>query len=334
MINAAQIDSAQSEHAHDPTARTLALLSLLQTHRHWKGSELAKHLRVSERTVRRDVDRLRGLGYPVDAGPGVDGGYRLAVGAHIPPLLLDDDEAVALIVGLRTTAVAAIEGIEDTSLRLMAKVDQMLPDRVRRRVDALHGSVDVLSWSPVVETIPPATLTMLAQGCRDREEVRFDYRRRDGEESRRLVRPLHLVSAGRRWYLVAWDVRRTDWRTFRVDRIDQPKLGGARFAPLALPAQDPASFVAEGLRSRATEFLATVVIDGSSEEIAAKMRWFDAVAEDVGLGQTRIGLRAESLDWLASMIAILALSFDVVIVEAPDGTRERLARTATRLGRC
>jgi predicted DNA-binding transcriptional regulator YafY len=328
------IETAEPDRATDPTTRTLALLSLLQTHRHWKGSELATQLGVSERTVRRDVDRLRSLGYPVDAGPGVDGGYRLAVGAHIPPLLLDDDEAVALIVGLRTTAVAAIEGIEDTSLRLMAKVDQMLPDRVRRRVDALHGSVDVLSWSPVVETVPAATLTLLAQGCRDREEVRFDYRRRDGEESRRLVQPLQLVSAGRRWYLVAWDVRRDDWRTFRVDRIDGAALAGARFAERTLPADDPASFVAAGLRSIDVEHEATVVVEGAPGEIAAEVRWFDAETESADAQRTRMRIRARSIDRLASTIALLAINFDIQIAEAPDGTRECVARTATRLGRC
>ena len=142
----------------DPTARTLALLSLLQSHRHWKGAELAGELGVSERTVRRDIERLRGLGYPVDAGPGIDGGYRLGAGAHLPPLLLDDDEVVALILGVRANALASIEGIDDTSVRLMAKLDQMLPDRVRRRVDALHSSIEVLSWSPSTETIAAATL--------------------------------------------------------------------------------------------------------------------------------------------------------------------------------
>ena len=217
----------------DPTARALALLSLLQTHRRWRGSELAERLGVTERTVRRDVDRLRGLGYPVDADPGIDGGYTLAVGAQVPPLLLDDDEAVALVVGIRANALASIEGIEDTSVRLMAKLDRLLPDRVRRRVEALHTNVEVLAWSPDSEWIAASTLTTLAQGCRDREEVRFDYRRGDGEESRRLVQPAQLVSAGRRWYLVAWDVRRNDWRTFRVDRIEAPSLAGVRFESLS-----------------------------------------------------------------------------------------------------
>ena len=166
---------------NDPTARTLALLSLLQTHRYWKGSELAQRLEVSERTVRRDVDRLRQLGYPVDAGPGIEGGYRLNVGTHLPPLLLDDDEAIAIVVGLRSTALAAIDGIEAASLAAMTKLDMILPDRIRRRVEALRDSIDVVRWSAPTSTVSAEWLTILRQGCGDHEEVRFDYQRPDDE---------------------------------------------------------------------------------------------------------------------------------------------------------
>jgi predicted DNA-binding transcriptional regulator YafY len=317
----------------DPTARTLALLSLLQTHRHWKGFELAQHLGVSERTVRRDVDRLRELGYPVDAGPGVDGGYRLAVGAHVPPLLLDDDEAVALFVGVRAAAVTAIEGIEATTVALMAKLDQVLPDRLRRRIDALQRSVEVLSWSPTTSTVPASALTVLSQGCRDREEVRFDYQRRDGEESRRLVQPHQLVSAGRRWYLVAWDVRRADWRTFRVDRMTDPALAGARFEPRELPTEDAATFVREGMRATTVEHRATLIVDATTSDLEEIGRWFGAMPpEAVDATRSRIQLRAEAFDWLAAMIAIVTTTFDIEISEAPDEVRQLVARTATRLG--
>ena len=316
----------------DPTARTLALLSLLQTHRHWKGFELAQRLGVSERTVRRDVDRLRELGYPVDAGPGVDGGYRLAVGAHVPPLLLDDDEAVALVVGVRAAAVTAIEGIEATTVALMAKLDQVLPDRLRRRIDALQRSVEVLSWSPTTSTVPASALTVLSQGCRDREEVRFDYQRRDGEESRRLVQPHQLVSAGRRWYLVAWDVRRADWRTFRVDRMTDPALAGARFEPRELPTEDAATFVREGMRATTVEHRATLIVDATTSELEEIGRWFGATPpEVVDATRSRVQLCAETCDWLAAMIAIVATSFDIEISEAPDEVRRLVARAATRL---
>ncbi|MGF1595474.1 MAG: helix-turn-helix transcriptional regulator [Acidimicrobiales bacterium] len=316
----------------DPTARTLSLLSLLQTHRHWKGSALAGRLGVSERTVRRDVDRLRTLGYPVDAGPGIGGGYRLAVGAHLPPLLLDDDEAVALVVGLQTAAGAAIEGIEDTTVALMAKLDRILPGRLRRRVDALRHSLEVMSWTPT-SAVPAASLTVLSQACRHREEVRFDYQRRDGEESRRLVQPYHLMSVGRRWYLVAWDVRRDDWRLFRVDRMATPTLAGGRFEPRRLPTDDVATFVTYGLRAFTAEYRATVVVDGVGGEIDGVARWLGAETVAVDGGRTTIELRSDNREWLASMIATVAVGGDVTVVDAPNEVRALLGHLAARLGR-
>ena len=232
------------EAVNDPTARALRLLSLLQTYKFWSGMELSERLGVSARTLRRDVERLRELGYPVDATPGVAGGYRLTSGAHMPPLLLDDDEAVAIAVGLRAAAGASVDGIEDTAVRALAKLEHVLPDRLRRRVKAVHANVVPLRWGgadgPKVDA---EALAVLAQACRDSEEVRFEYQARDGEETRRLVQPHQLVSAGRRWYLVAWDCRRRDWRTFRLDRLNDPQLAGARFTPRPLPAADAAQFV-------------------------------------------------------------------------------------------
>ncbi|MEP4651458.1 MAG: WYL domain-containing protein, partial [Ilumatobacter sp.] len=268
----------------DPTARTLSLLSLLQTHRMWRGADLAGELGVSERTVRRDVDRLRGLGYPVDAEPGVDGGYRLAVGAHLPALLVTDDEAIALTVGLRATALSAIEGIENSSVALMTKLDDILPDRLRRQIDALQRSVEVMTWSHDGAVVRSNDLTVLSQGCRDSEEVRFAYRRRDGEDSHRLVQPHQLVAAGRRWYLVAWDVRRGDWRTFRVDRMSEPALAGVRFERRPLPAADAASFVREGMRSMVAAHRAVVVVSASTAEVETLGHWIsgDATPTDDG----------------------------------------------------
>ena len=314
----------------DPTARALTLLSLLQTHRHWKGSELADRLGVTERTVRRDIDRLRELGYPVDAAAGVDGGYRLAVGSHIPPLLLDDEEAVALVIGLQRAAVSAIDGIEQSTLQLVAKLDQILPDRLRRQVDALRSSVEVMAWTPSDEPVPAASLTVLSLACRDHEEVRFDYRRRDGEDSRRLVQPHQLVSAGRRWYLVAWDVRREDWRTFRLDRMGAPALAGARFDPRPLPAADASSFVAEGMRSMATEHRATVRVDATPDALDGLSRWLGAT-QTVVEGWTRLDLRSDSLDWLASMVLIIASRFDVAALDAPQQVHDTLAAASSRV---
>jgi len=170
------------ESVNDPTARALRLLSLLQTYKFWSGAELAERLAVSARTLRRDVDRLRDLGYPVDAIPGANGGYRLAAGTHLPPLVLDDDEAVAIAVGLRAAAGASVVGIEETSVRALAKLEQVLPDRLRRRVHAVHTNVSALRWSGNGPTVDADALAVLALACRDNEQVRFDYRRRDGED--------------------------------------------------------------------------------------------------------------------------------------------------------
>lgn len=317
---------------NDPTARVLQLLSLLQTYKFWSGIELSERLGVSARTLRRDVDRLRELGYPVDASPGVAGGYRLTSGAHMPPLLLDDDEAVAIAVGLRAAAGASVDGIEDTALRAMAKLEQVLPDRLRRRVKAVHSHVVPMRWGgsdgPKVDA---EALAVLAQACRDSEEVRFDYAARDGEETRRLVQPHQLVSAGRRWYLVAWDCRRQDWRTFRVDRLRAPLLAGARFKPRPLPADDAAQFVARSLSAMPMPHNAVVVARGPVERVREVVGWAGADIEVVDDDTCRIRLRAESPLWLDSIIAMLAVVADVEVSEPPE-VAARVAEIAARLG--
>ena len=204
----------------ETSSRLLELLSLLQARRDWPGAELAERLEVSGRTIRRDVERLRGLGYPVESLSGPAGGYRLRAGTAMPPLLLDEDEAIAIAVGLRTAARASVAGIEETSIRALVKLEQVLPAHLRRRVGAL-GSATIAP--PVTgPTVDPQHLTVIAAACRDSECLRFAYRSRDGSDTRREVEPHSLVNLGRRWYLVAWDRRRDDWRTFRVDRLDRP----------------------------------------------------------------------------------------------------------------
>lgn len=315
----------------DPTARALRLLSLLQTHRFWSGEELAERLGVSGRTLRRDVDRLRELGYPVDATPGAAGGYRLAAGSHLPPLLLDDDEAVAIAVGLRAAAGAAVAGIEDTALRALAKLEHVLPDRLRRQVTALHGNVAILRSRGPEPMVDPDALAVIARACRDREEIRFDYERRDGERSNRLVQPHQLVSVGRRWYLVAWDVRRVDWRTFRVDRLERVRLAGSRFEERALPADDAAAFVAQSFRAMPMAHRAVVTVSGTEDELAEVARWLETEAENVGDGTCRLALRSESLSWLVSLITTLAVKFEIR-VDGSDELATLLDQTATRLG--
>ena len=208
----------------ETSSRLLELLSLLQARRDWPGAELAERLEVSGRTIRRDVERLRALGYPVESLTGPAGGYRLRAGTAMPPLLLDEDEAIAIAVGLRTAARASVTGIEETSIRALVKLEQVLPAHLRRRVAAL-GSATIAP--PVTgPTVDPQHLTTIAAACRDSECLRFDYRSRDGTATRREVEPHSLVNLGRRWYLVAWDRRREDWRTFRVDRLSRPAATG------------------------------------------------------------------------------------------------------------
>ena len=228
--------------AETTSSRLLSLLSLLQGRRDWAGGELADRLEVSGRTIRRDVDRLRELGYPVDAVTGPSGGYRLRAGAAMPPLLLDDDEAIAIAVGLRTAAGASVAGIEETAVRALVKLEQVLPSHLRRRVRALQSSTMTLpvGGGPQVD---PQHLTLIATACRDRERLRFGYTARDSSESRREVEPHSLVNAGRRWYLVAWDCGRQYWRSFRLDRLARPAATGVRFEPRELPARDAAASV-------------------------------------------------------------------------------------------
>ena len=328
---------------NDPTGRVLELLSLLQTHRFWTGAELAGRLDVSERTLRRDVERLRTLGYEVDATPGAAGGYRLAAGNHLPPLLLDDDEAVAIAVGLRAASDASIEGIEDTAVRAMAKLEQVLPDRLRRRVRALHTSVVPLRWGgATAPLIDPEALALLSLACRDHEQVHFDYVRRDDEASSRLVEPHQLVSTGRRWYLVAWDLRRADWRTFRLDRLARPRLAGPRFVPRPLPAADAATFVAESLSSRPTRFVVTLEVAGDPDRIDAAVRWSGGTTAPLPGGTSMEGgegrvveLALDHLDWLVSTVVSLVIEFgaeSVRVVDARGIELEELAERLTSLG--
>jgi predicted DNA-binding transcriptional regulator YafY len=228
------------------SARLLALLSLLQQRREWSGPELADRLEVGPRTIRRDVDKLRGLGYPVEAAPGVSGGYRLGAGATLPPLLLDDAEAVAVVVGLRSAASGSIGGMEETSVRALAKLEQLLPDRLRRRVRALGDATSAFSVDG--PRVDPDLLALLAGACRDRVVLRFAYTSRDGGESRRAAEPCALVHSGQRWYLVAFDRDRDDWRTFRVDRIAGAPAVAGRATRREVPGGDPAAFVKASLR--------------------------------------------------------------------------------------
>src|SRR5690349_19812001 len=257
----------------DTSARTLRLLSLLQGRRYWPGAELAGRLGVSPRTLRRDVDRLRELGYPVDAQRGVDGGYQLAAGAALPPLVVDDEEAVALAVGMQAAAQGAVAGIEEPAVRALTKVVQVMPPRLRRRVEALRSVTVPAAWSSG-PALDPDVLTTLAQACRDDERVEFGYTTHGGDRATRLVEPHRLVPLGRRWYLVAYDLHRHDWRSFRLDRMAKAHRTGARFRPRALPAADAAEFVRAGLRNLPLPYTVEVRVEAPAARVRARLgRW-------------------------------------------------------------
>ena len=229
------------------SARLLALLSLLQVRREWTGPELAERLEVGARTIRRDVEKLRSLGYPIQAAPGIAGGYRLSAGGELPPLLLDDSEAVAVAVGLRTAALGSITGIEETSIRALAKLEQVLPSRLRRRVSALGDATSAFGVDG--PRIDADVLAGLAGACRDAHQLHFAYVAKDDRATRRKTEPSAVVYSGYRWYLVAYDLDREDWRTFRIDRIRGQARVGGRGHRRTVPGGVPAAFVKRQLRS-------------------------------------------------------------------------------------
>lgn len=226
----------------DTTSRALSLLNLLQTHRHWPGSELADRLGVTERTVRRDVERLRELGYRIESSPGAAGGYRLEAGSALPPLLLTDDEAVAMAIGLRVAASQRLVSGPETTLTALAKLEQVLPMPLRRRVTALAEAVQPAGLNAGA-AVSGEVLGELALACRDHERVRFTYTSATGEVTRRRVEPHALAPADRHWYLLCWDLERADWRTFRVDRLADVDHTRVLFTPKPLTSEEIEEFV-------------------------------------------------------------------------------------------
>ncbi|PSL51032.1 putative DNA-binding transcriptional regulator YafY [Saccharothrix carnea] len=308
------------------SARLLKLLSLLQVRRDWTGADLARRLGVDVRTVRRDVDKLRNLGYPVNAAPGVSGGYQLGAGAELPPLLLDDDEAVAVAVGLRTAANGSVVGIEETSVRALAKLEQVLPSRLRRRVNALQAHTVALPTTRGSQ-VDAGTLTAIAGACRDHQRLRFGYAGRDGG-TKRHVEPLGLAHTGRRWYLVAWDVDKADWRTFRVDRIVEEPTLGARFTPREPPSDDLASYVSRQLSVAPYPHEVRLIMHASYEVIAARAPATSAHLERIDDDRTRLTVGAPALDEVGLWVAMIGVDFDV---EGPEELKHHLRATAERL---
>jgi predicted DNA-binding transcriptional regulator YafY len=297
------------------SSRTLRLLSLLQSHRFWPGDELAGRMGVSIRTLRRDVDRLRELGYPVQARRGVDGGYQLAAGAVLPPLVMDEDEAVALVTGLLQSARDPADESAQAAVRALAKIIQVMPGALRRKVDALQRATQAGALAGAAPPLDPGILTTLAQACRDGERVAFGYTAAGGAVSERLVEPLRLVPVGRRWYLVAYDTDRLDWRSFRLDRIDTARTTGRRFAPHTLPAEDAAAFVRAGLQRHGQRHQVLATVRASADTVRAAIgRW--ATVEADGPERCRVTIHADSLDWAAMALGVTGCEFTVL--DPPD----------------
>jgi predicted DNA-binding transcriptional regulator YafY len=290
-------------------ARLLRLLSLLQAQRYWSGAELSERLEVTGRTLRRDVERLRSLGYPVESTSGMAGGYRLGAGAALPPLLLDDDEALAVSLGLRTAAGGTVAGMEGAAVRALAKLEQVLPSRLRRRVKALHAFI--VPFANIGPTVDASTLALIAGACRDRERLKFQYRDRGGVGTQRTAEPSGLVHTGRRWYLVAWDVGREDWRTFRVDRIEAKVTPGARFAPRDPPDRDLAAYVARSVSSAAYPVRARIILHAPYAVVAERMSPWMGTLGAIDAERCELQTGGSSLESLAAWISLLGVDFEV-----------------------
>ncbi|MGW4111693.1 helix-turn-helix transcriptional regulator [Actinosynnema sp. NPDC004786] len=312
----------------DTSSRLLRLLSLLQTRCDRSGAELADRLGVTPRTVRRDVERLRDLGYPVHATRGT-AGYRLGGGAALPPLPLEDDEAVAVAVGLRTAAGGSVAGIEETSLRALAKLEQVLPARLRHRVGALHSAtVRVGAGGPRVD---PDVLVAIADACRRCESLRFDYTGAGGVRTTRSAQPHRLVSLGRHWYLVAWDTDRDDWRSFRVDRLALRTPNGPRFAQREPPDGDVAAYLEHRLSSRAWPVRATVALHEPAAAVADRVWPGTGVVEAVDDRSCLLHVGAENARDLVWMIT--SVDADFTLLDGPPALVDALREHADRCRR-
>lgn len=298
----------------ETSARLLRLLALLQSRRDWNADELADRLTVTDRTIRRDVDKLRSLGYPVDAVRGHAGGYRLAPGVAMPPMLLDDDEAVALVVGLRGAAAGSVAGLDESAARALVKLEQVLPARLRHRVRTLAGVTT--SIPGVGSGVDPDVLVAVAGAARDHQRLRMDYRSHDGTTRRREVEPHRLVLGGRRWYLVAWDLERADWRTFRLDRVTPVVPTGPRFLPRDPPDADPAAYVARGVTVRPYPHRARLTVLASAAEVSEYLAPSVATITVVDADRCEVEVGGATLDEMVLHLGLLP--FDIVVHEPPD----------------
>ncbi|MFG1998528.1 helix-turn-helix transcriptional regulator [Spirillospora sp. NPDC048911] len=315
----------------ETSVRLLKLLSLLQARREWSGADLAGRLGVTTRTVRNDIERLRILGYQVHSTTGTAGGYRLGAGAQLPPLLLDDEEAVAVGVALSTSAAGTVEGMEETSVRALAKLESMLPSRLRRRLSSVQAAtVSVARRGPGVDA---ATLTGIASAVRDHETLRFDYLTQEGSPTVRSAEPHRLVYTGRRWYLAAWDTDREDWRTFRVDRMRLRTPNGPRFAPREPPEGDAAAYVLRGVSSRARSHQARIRLHVPLAAATERLPPEAGMLEPIDETSCLFIAGADDIHDLASFLGNLGFGFSVIepaeLVDHLRTLADRFQRAAT-----
>lgn len=309
----------------DRAERLLKLLGLLEGRVDWTATQLADRLGVTTRTVRRDITRLRSLGYPVEALAGPGGGYRLGAGGKLPPLLLDDDEALAVALGLRMATTAAVGGLEDASLSAMAKLEHLLPPKLRTKLEDVSEATVSTAVPPRV-SVDRAALATAAAATRSRQRLRFHYVDGEGRESERHTEPLRLVHTGRRWYLVAFDLDRDDWRTFRLDRLSAPRSTGMRSARRKAP--DPVELVQRGVAVEAWTHRAEVLIDAPAEWVGRVVSPMAGSVEPLGEDTSRLVIGGDDIGWLARFL--LGLPFDFT-VESPEELRQELAKIGAGL---
>lgn len=308
--------------------RLLRLLSLLQVRREWSGAELTERLGVSARTLRRDVERLRDLDYRVEGTPGAAGGYRLVSGRDLPPLLLDDDEAVAIAMGLAT-----VQGVGDSALRALAKLERVLPARLRPRLAAVGGATSTVPH-PDTPGVDPTVLGALAANSRDRVVTDLVYRSRSGSRTERRVEPHHLVLHGGHWYLIAHDIDRADWRTFRVDRMSDPRPTHGRFEPRELPAPDPATFLTRHFARGEYRYTATLTLELSAEEVRRRVYGsLPGSLTPLDDGRCRARLSADTVDLVCQYVAVLLALGARFSLMAPPEVTDRLHALGVRLDR-
>lgn len=310
------------------TGRTLALLSLLQARREWSGAELQERLEVSARTLRRDIDDLRELGYGIEATRGRHGGYRLGAGAAVPPLTLSVDESVAIAVGLRAAATGVVTGIEEASARALAKLEQSLSSATRRQIVEVEQAMVPLSTRH--DDVDVSVVTTIATAIAERRRMQVDYTRHDGEEARRIVEPHRVVHTAERWYLVAWDPAREAWRTLRVDRMRHPLILRVEFPRKDIPDEALRQFTTRSITTAPYRYRATFRMHAPADEVS---RHFDATVAQVVAETERTSILtagSDSPEEFALYIGMCGIEFEVL---EGDEVRQAMVEVAERLAR-